>query len=501
MTIQDTQKKLLEIQSLVSEKLIEVELIERKLKTYEKNIEQLADFMSKKLGNNVDSQTVKDFFKKPYIAYPHTDTSILVFVPKIISDFQVGWLHKEDDTYYIYELNQYSTWLGDVPDDLLELINFKESIKGYVEGNRFNFDPNSKDILKKDFKKHLTDFTETSARIIQGHEFDIIAEMVDHGCLPFKPRKVLQSDLHKSNKIKLRDYQKDAYNKFLDTGAVGVFYPTGAGKSFIAMHCMETVKGKKLLVVPTITLKDQWEYYIETHIPEFRKDIEIITYHACNKVKNNDYALTIYDECQKLPANTFSTLAVINTKYRLGLSASPHREDKRESYIFALTGFPIGLNWKDYMNTVGRSYFPVEVIIVKHASQKPKTVEKLLDNKKTIIFCDSIELGKTLSNNLNIPHVYGETKNRVDIIKENNHTVVSRVGDLGLSIDDLERIIEVDFLFGSRQQELQRLGRLMHSNKKDLLHYIIMTEHEFESHKKRLWALREKGFNVRINSQ
>ena len=95
----------------------------------------------------------------------------------------------------------------------------------------------------------------------------------------------------------------------------------------------------------------------------------------------------------------------------------------------------------------------------------------------------------------------GETNNRVQIIKDNLVTVVSRVGDLGISIDDLERIIEVDFLFGSRQQELQRLGRLMHSNKKDLLHYIIMTEQELQQHSKRLWALREKGFHVRISSK
>ncbi len=501
MSLQDTKKQLLQLQNFTTQKLDELKTIENKFVEYDKNLKIIADFMSSKLNNKVDSETVKKFFKKPYVTFQQTPSSVLVFVPKIISDFQVGWLHKEDETYYIYELNQYSSWLGDVPDDLLELINFKQSIKGYVEGNRFNFDISSKPILKRDFKKHLTDFTDDSARIIQGHEFDIIAEMVDHGCLPFKPRKVLSGDKRESNLISLRKYQQEAYDKFLDTGAVGVFYPTGAGKSFIAMHCIETIKGKKLLVVPTRTLKDQWDYYIDTHIPQFKNEIEIITYHACNNVKNNDYALTIYDECQKLPANTFSTLAVINTKYRLGLSASPHREDKRESYIFALTGFPIGLNWQDYMKTVGKSYFPVEVILVKYQSQKLKKVEKLLDDKKTIIFCDSIELGKTISNNFNIPHIYGETKNRVETIKENNHCVVSRVGDLGLSIDNLERIIEVDFLFGSRQQELQRLGRLMHSTKKDLKHYIIMTNDEFESHKKRLWALREKGFNVRINSQ
>jgi len=343
----------------------------------------------------------------------------------------------------------------------------------------------------------LADFTEDSARIKRGNTFDVIAGMVDNGCLPFRPRQVINSDLRDSNEIKLRDYQKSAYKKLLQTGAVGVFYPTGAGKSFIAMHSIETIKGKKALIVPTRTLADQWEYYLERYIPKFRNEVEISTYQGFKNF-DDDYSLTIFDECQRLPANTFSKLSVINTKYRLGLSASPHREDKRESYIFALTGFPIGLNWQEYMEKVGKSYFPVDVISVKHASQKLKKVTELLDDKKTIIFCDSIDFGKQISNHLKIPFVYGETNNRIEIIKSNNHVVVSRVGDLGLSIDNLQRIIEVDFLFGSRQQELQRLGRLMHSTSKDLKHYIIMTEQELSSHSKRLWALREKGFHVNI---
>jgi len=266
------------------------------------------------------------------------------------------------------------------------------------------------------------------------------------------------------------------------------------------MHAIETIKGRKALIVPTRTLADQWEYYLERYIPKFRNEVTISTYQGF-KDFDGDYDLMIYDECQRLPANTFSRLSVVNTKYRLGLSASPHREDKRESYIFALTGFPIGLNWQEYMEKTGKSYFPVEVMTVKHDSQKMAKTEQLLDDKKTIIFCDSIELGKKISNKLNIPFVYGETSNRIEIIKENNHVVVSRVGDLGISIDNLQRIIEVDFLFGSRQQELQRLGRLMHSKEKDLKHYIIMTEEELSKHSKRLWALREKGFNVRISSK
>ena len=500
MSLFETKKQLEELQEDISQKLLLVKSIDKDLKQQEKNIEYASEVISNKLGNNVESGRFLNFFKKPYVTTSNGKNSILVFVPKFIKGFQVGWLNREDETYYVYELNQYSSWLGDVPKDLLELIDFKKEIDGYVDGDRIKFNVNHRDIVKKKFGRILTDFTEDSARITRGNSFDVIAGMIDNGCLPFRPRQVIQSDLRESNLIKLRDYQKLAYKKFLQTGAVGVFYPTGAGKSFIAMHCIETIKGRKALIVPTRTLADQWQYYIETYIPNFKNEITISTYQGF-KDFDGDYALMIFDEAQRLPANTFSRLSVVSTKYRLGLSASPHREDKRESYIFALTGFPIGLNWQEYMTKTKKSYFPVDVISVKYQSQKIKKVEELLQNKKTIIFCDSINLGKQISNKLKIPHVYGETNNRVQIIKDNLVTVVSRVGDLGISIDDLERIIEVDFLFGSRQQELQRLGRLMHSNKKDLLHYIIMTEQELQQHSKRLWALREKGFHVRISSK
>lgn len=500
MSLLETKRQLQEIQEDVSQKLLLVKSIEKDLIIQEKNIEYASEVISTKLGNNVESDKFLNFFKKPYVTTSNGKNSILVFVPKFIKGFQVGWLHKEDETYYIYELNQYSSWLGDVPKDLLEKIDFKQDVRGYVEGDRIRFDVNDKDAIKKKFGKVLTDFTEDSARITRGNSFDVIAGMIDNGCLPFKPRKVLDSDVRVSDLIKLRDYQKQAYDKFLETGAVGVFYPTGAGKSFIAMHCIETIKGKKALIVPTKTLADQWQYYIETYIPQFKNEITISTYQGF-KDFDGDYTLMIYDEAQRLPANTFSRLSVVNTKYRLGLSASPHREDKRESYIFALTGFPIGLNWQEYMTKTRKTYFPVDVITVKYQTQKIKKVEELLEQKKTIIFCDSIELGKQISNKLNVPHVYGETNNRVQIIQDNQITVVSRVGDLGLSVNNLERIIEVDFLFGSRQQELQRLGRLMHSNQKDLAHYIIMTESELEQHSKRLWALREKGFHVRVSSK
>jgi len=498
MDILQIKKELEEINKIAETELRRVGVLSNLLNEHEKNISATADFIDEKLGKLTDKQSFLDFFKKPYVLIPNGKNSVLVCVPKFIKGFQVGWLWKETDTFYIYQFDQYSAWLGDAPEELTKEINLKTDFSVGIDGNTLKFDPAQKAIIKQKFGHHLSKIGEESATIKRGHIFDVIAESVENGCLPFKPKKVEQIDIREQkSKIKLRPYQKLAVDRFMETGAVGVFHPTGAGKSFISLHLMDIIKGKKIIIVPTRTLIEQWKMYIETNIPHAKEEIKIVTYQGYRD-SGEKYVLTIYDECQRLPADTFSRLAVIDTKYRLGLSASPHREDGRESYIFALTGFPVGLNWQEYMTTVGKQYHPVFVHVVHSSSGKLKKLEELFDpKKKTLIFCDTIALGKQISNRLSIPYIYGQTNDRLQVIQEHNAVCISRVGDLGISVKDLQRIIEVDFLFGSRQQELQRSGRLMHSEDAER-HDIIMTEMEFKQYGKRIWALQEKGFTIKI---
>jgi len=499
LNLQNQRDELNKIKSEADNSLSKLNLIEKEIKQSEKEIQIVADSIDKSLKDSVEKDKFIKFFEKPYVLIPQGKNKVLVAVPKFIKGFQVGWLWKEDESFYIYQLDQYSSWLGDVPRELLDEINFKQEFKAEVIDNNVFFDPSQKEAVKKALGKHITDITETSARIVKGHEFDLIADMIERGNLPFKAKKIPVEDLREEKSTyELRDYQKVAYNKFLETGAVGLFHPTGAGKSMVAMKCIDRLKGKKLIIVPTRTLVEQWDYYIEKYIPHCKNEIEISTYQGFRN-KEYPYTLTIFDEAHKLPADTFSRLAVINTKYRMGLSASPHREDGRESYIFALTGFPVGLNWQDYMKTAGRSYHPIYVHQVKSEISKISKVKELLNlKKKTLIFCDSIELGKKISSELSVPFIFGETENRMELIEKNKVIVCSRVLDLGVSIKDLNHIIEVDFLFGSRQQELQRTGRLMHSEETDVRHDIIFTEKELESYGKRLWALQEKGFTIKV---
>jgi len=497
--VQETQKKLLEIKQSVEEKLGDLEELESNIKFHQKGIKKAADSLEKGLIDFIERDKFVKFFEKPYALIP-LKNSYLVAVPKFVKGFQVGWLWKETDQYFIYQVNQYSRWLGDIPGDLLEKLAPKEEIKAEIIGDTLYFNPRDKEKIKTKFGNHITQLTENTARIIKGHEFNLIVDMVEGGTLPFKAKRVEDSDIRvlANSKFELRDYQKPAFDKFLEVGAIGLFHPTGAGKSFIAMKALEVLKGDKLIVVPTRSLVEQWNYYIEENIPQCKDEITLVTYQGFRNA-DRDYMLAIFDECQKLPANTFSRLALVNTKYRIGLSASPHREDGREAYIFALTGFPIGLNWEEYMKTQGKKYHPINVYIVQTDVQKEKKALSLVNrNKKTLIFSDSLDIGSKISKKLGVPFVYGDTQNRLEIIRDNPVCVVSRVADLGISIKDLNHIIEVDFLFGSRQQELQRTGRLMHSESTDTKHDIIMTQKELEMYGKRLWSLQEKGFKVKI---
>ena len=97
------------------------------------------------------------------------------------------------------------------------------------------------------------------------------------------------------------------------------------------------------------------------------------------------FILVVFDEVHRLPGNTFSRFAFIKSKYRIGLSASPYREDNREEYIFALTGFPQGLDWESYLKESNRTFHVVNVYVLKTELQKQKKALSLVDkNKKTL---------------------------------------------------------------------------------------------------------------------
>lgn len=305
-------------------------------------------------------------------------------------------------------------------------------------------------------------------------------------------------------RFKPRDYQVEAFNRFMEVGAMGLFWAPGVGKTYLASMVMAGIKGRKLIIVPTATLREQWQQMVQslTYIPA--SEYEVQTYQYATRYYDKysqGLSLAVYDECQSLPANTFSKLAAINAKYRLGLSATPFREDERVDLIFALTGFPLGLSWDAFFQ-LGLIQKPViKVYVTGSMREKLELILKLAREAKgkTLIYSDGLDLGHRLAEQLGLEFVHGDTpaKRRLELLQADK-VVISRVADEGLDLTRIQTIVEADFLMGSRRHELQRVGRLLHSHlKAGTRHCVVMTaEEELTLYGKRLYGLYSKGFEV-----
>ncbi|MCS7097584.1 MAG: DEAD/DEAH box helicase family protein [Candidatus Methanomethyliaceae archaeon] len=489
--IADVLKKVNEALAKLEEFKRSIEVLQAQIRSdFERKIE-LFRF------SQVKKEFLEAFFEEPYLIIPKRANEWYVIAPKWLN-FSIGWLERSTKSYNIFVVNRYVKWFSEIPPSLKEKFKFAEPMPFKVFNGILLTGKELREEAMRRYKHFITRCEgEDRLRIKKGYEFKLIAQMIEDGTLPFMPIPVREEDLRPWDGIKLRSYQQHAWNEFLNKGAIGVFWPFGSGKSLFGIYVLARVKGRKLVVVPTLTLKEQWLERINKYIPKYGHEIEVVTYHAYDKVKNNEYVLIIFDECQHLPANTFVRLATLRTKYRMGFSGSPYREDGRENYIIALTGFPIGMSWEELirLQVVREPTFRV-YILSDNREKMRKLSELLLTPVKTLIFCDWLNLGEKIAKTFNIPFIYGETKDRLDIIRGSQVCVVSRVGDEGLSLPGIERVIEVAFLHGSRMQESQRFGRLMHSTKEEPEHIILMTEEEFEKYQKRLYPIIERGFRI-----
>lgn len=445
----------------------------------------------------IDWEQLDDFFEEPYVIIPKRQNEWYVITPRWIN-FQIGWLERVTQSYNIFVVNQYVKMFSEIPESLSEKFQFKEGLPLKVYDGMLLTGKELQDTAWERYKSFLTMRQgEDRIRIKRGAEFKLIAEMIKNGTLPFLAQPVFETDLREFDGIQLRDYQEEAWREFLERGAMGIFWAYGAGKSFFGVYVLGRIKGKKLVVVPTITLKEQWRERINKYLPKHRYEIEIETYHSYEKLRDQEYNLIIYDECQHLPANTFIRLATLRTAYRLGFSGSPYREDGRENLIIALTGFPHGMSWERLLSlqVVRKPVF--RVYLLSNEGEKMRKLKELLEIPvKTLVFCDWIDEGKKIAKTFDIPFIYSETKDRLDVIRKSQFSVISRVGDEGISLPDLERVIEYAGHGASRRQEGQRFGRVMHAQKKEPEHIILMTEKEFQDYGKRLNAILEHGFQI-----
>ena len=452
----------------------------------------------------VDFTEYEKFAKHPYFIYPgNGKNTVYVVVPKFFPSFQVGWLKDEiDGVWNRYEVNQYAILFGSVPEQIRKHIDMPDPIPASIEGNSITFSPDDRQTVRKLLTRHVTDWTDTGARITRGNEYTIIDQILQSGHIPFIPKPVMDEHItDKDCAIKLRAYQKPAWSNFLKHGAVGIFHPTGSGKSFIAMMALGKVRvenRRNLVISPKRTLVNQWEEYIAEYVPDALDRTLITTYQGFHDY-DEKFGVTIYDECRRLPAKTFARLSTISTEYRMGCDATPYREDSKNHLIVALTGFPQSINWQSYMRKYGPGYHAINVHIVRTLNAKLTKAKSLYDERmRTMFYSYHLDVGTKLAKMLSLPFIDASTDDRLDIMRDNRSFVASSVFSEGVHIEDLDRIIEIDFHFGSRQEEMQLSGRLMHSKRKHKIHHIIMTYDEFEKYKKRLLSLKANGFHVRL---
>ena len=465
---------------------------------------QITKFALSVRASKLDKDELESFFQYPYVIIPgKNDNERYLAIPKFI-DAQFGWLHKVTPSFNIFLVNQYVDWLGEIPDAIKKELNFPDPLDIFLDGEYLvgsdtdkAYKKYSEFISKKEKDGRL--------KINKARHFDMLAKLIKDGIRPFSYKPIDPEDIvERKCTFELRDYQKEAWQTLKKYSNIGIFIPPSTGKTFLGMYFATHLTGPWLVTAPSRLLVEQWtertELYTDLVIGE---DIDIFTYQgAINHGHKKKYKGKIIDECHHLPADMFSKLSTISTDYTIGLSATPQREDERENYIFALTGQPIGLSWENFKK-LGIIQTPdLHVWIVKKEDDRWRTLRELLDlKKKCIVFCDSIEMGKLASKRFDIPFIFGDSKQRLDKIQDNLQVVVSRVGDEGVSLPNIEQVIEISWLHGSRRQELQRFTRLLHGKGTKGIGHIIMTVPEYQADHKRLFGIMDRGFKIILHRE
>ena len=398
------------------------------------------------------------------------------------------------------------------------------------------------------------DLSDTESRIAMGSKSraEIKQALVKKGYPVEDNSKFRESDKNigadLAEGIELRDYQEEYIEKAHEKKAAVLANPAGSGKTVTSIGLMTKIDAPTLILVPQRNLVGQWKRELldkttltEDQIGEYHgdtkkmNDVTIATYHMAGEKTNifrKEWGLIIFDEVHHIPSKLFRKTADLQSTRRIGLSASPVREDTKEREIFALIGQEIGSDWARFF-AEGHVVKPdVEIQLVEWASDhyrhkyeeasgikkaiiasknpaKKQNLEEILDEHegdKTIIFCDWIDQGETLSEEYDIPFVSGETdfEDREEYFEkfrndELTTIIVSRIGDEGLDLPDAEIGIVMSGQGGSRRQATQRAGRVMRPFG-DAQVYMVATKgsNEEDFVKQQVELLKEKGVPVTV---
>jgi DNA excision repair protein ERCC-3 len=357
----------------------------------------------------------------------------------------------------------------------------------------------------------------------------------------------------------LRSYQREAVDGFWAGGSGVVVLPCGAGKTLVGAAAMAQARATTLILVTNTVAGRQWKRELiartsltEQEIGEYsgeRKEIRpvtIATYQVLTTRRGGEFAhlnlfgardwgLIIYDEVHLLPAPIFRFTADLQARRRLGLTATLVREDGREGDVFSLIGPKrYDAPWKDIeaqgwiapadctevrvtlTDAERMAYATAEpeerYRMAATARTKLPVVSKLLERHagdQVLVIGAYLDQLHELSDHLGAPLVHGATTNRererlFDAFRagEVSTLVLSKVGNFSIDLPEAAVAIQVSGTFGSRQEEAQRLGRVLRpkGDRRQAHFYTVVSrdtiDTEYAAHRQRFLA--EQGYAYTI---
>lgn len=186
---------------------------------------------------------------------------------------------------------------------------------------------------------------------------------------------VIPSPFYEDVEFELRDYQREAVERWMMEKRGIIVLPTGSGKTIIAMEIMRRLSVSTLVVVPTLALLEQWKERLSIfgEVGEFSgkkkelKPITVTTYDSAYinaELLGDKFMLIIFDECHHLPAEAYRNIAQMSVApYRLGLTAFPERSDNLHELLPDLIG-PVVYK-KGPGELIGTYLAPYEIVRIK----------------------------------------------------------------------------------------------------------------------------------------
>jgi DNA excision repair protein ERCC-3 len=357
----------------------------------------------------------------------------------------------------------------------------------------------------------------------------------------------------------LRPYQQEAAEGFWHGGSGVVVLPCGAGKTIVGAAAMAEAQATTLILVTNTVAARQWKHELlrrttltEDEIGEYsgqRKEIRPVTiatyqvmttrrkgvYNHLELFDSRDWGLIVYDEVHLLPAPIFRFTADIQSRRRLGLTATLVREDGREGDVFSLIGPKrFDAPWRDIE---AQGYIApadcveVRVTLTEHerllyATAEPEERYRLASTTDTksrlieslvrrhtgeplLVIGQYIDQLDELGERLGAPVIKGETtvaerERLFDAFRTGEITtlVVSKVANFSIDLPEASVAIQVSGTFGSRQEEAQRLGRVLrpkHDGRSARFYAVVArdtVDQEYAAHRQRFLA--EQGYAYRI---